>query len=133
MAVLTTKPALKSTHIRSFNPMTLTRRTSLLLLFLCSLACSAQKRNNVWAFGDSLGLDFNTDPVSAIKTRSSIVEAPYFLSSICDTSGMLWFYSDGLRIWNTNNVRLPKHGNFWPWDGHVMPLFVPYPNNDSLF
>jgi gliding motility-associated-like protein len=103
------------------------------ILSVSIFAADAQKRNNVWAFGDSLGMNFNTDPITPFKSRSTIISTPYYQTSICDKNGVLLFYTDGLKIWNANNVLLPKHGNWWPWDGNVMPLIVPYPQNDSLY
>ena len=59
-----------------------------LLLFHASLAF-AQHENNIWCFGDSAGINFNTSPpstfISAVKGRGSCV-------SVADTAGNLLFY-----------------------------------------
>jgi hypothetical protein len=41
----------------------------LALIFFCEII-HAQKRNNVWAFGNGVGLNFNTTPVSLFKSKS---------------------------------------------------------------
>jgi gliding motility-associated-like protein len=106
------------------------------LVFILSVlvfVCQAQKLNNVWAFGDQSGLNFNTDPVSVFKSKAEGQDPPYYISSICDKQGNLKFYTDGLKVWNKNNILLPIYNNWWPWKGTVMPLICPYPANDSLY
>lgn len=93
----------------------------------------AQKLNNVWAFGNQSGLNFNTDPVSVFKSKAEGQDPPYYISSICDKQGNLKFYTDGLKVWNKNNILLEVYNNWWPWKGTVMPLICPYPSNDSLY
>ncbi|MGN6801162.1 MAG: gliding motility-associated C-terminal domain-containing protein [Ginsengibacter sp.] len=55
------------------------------------------------------------------------------MSSICDNTGDLLFYTDGLTIWNSNNVVLKRYKDWWPWSKNVMPLIIPYVSNDSLY
>jgi gliding motility-associated-like protein len=93
----------------------------------------AQKRNNVWAFGDSIGMNFNTNPVSPFKSKSSGVNPPYYISSICATDGNLLFYTDGISVWNKDNSKLRKYNNWWPWSGNVIPLITPYIADNSLY
>ena len=106
-----------------------------------------QKINNVWIFGNHAGLDFNTSPPTALDSTMagtdeigsynpllrSLNLPPYYISSICDTSGQLLFYTDGLKVWNADNDEIPKYQRRWPWFGFVMPLICPYPDNDSLY
>jgi len=94
---------------------------------------SAQKRNNVWAFGVKSGLDFNTTPVSLFQSIVEEKTSPYVISSICDIEGNLLFYTDGIKVWNSYNQLLPKYKNWWPWSNKVLPLICPYPSNDSLY
>ncbi|MEP6583788.1 MAG: gliding motility-associated C-terminal domain-containing protein [Ginsengibacter sp.] len=106
---------------------------ALVFLISFSLNICAQKRNNIWAFGDSIGLNFNTNPVSPFKSKSRGINPPYYISSICSKDGDLLFYTDGITIWNKNNFPLPVYKKWWPWVGNVMPLIVPYVGNDSLY
>ncbi|CAN5339677.1 hypothetical protein BH20BAC1_BH20BAC1_20780 [soil metagenome] len=96
-----------------------------------------QKRNNVWTFGDSTGLNFNANPVTPIRTHASLNSVdpnhPFYMSSICDKNGSLMFYTDGQTFWNRDNFVLPKYSTFWPWFADVIPLVAPYVENDSLY
>ncbi|MEP6583787.1 MAG: gliding motility-associated C-terminal domain-containing protein [Ginsengibacter sp.] len=93
----------------------------------------AQKRNNIWAFGDSLGLNFNTNPVSVFKSKSLGINPPYYVSSICAPNGDLLFYTDGHTVWNRNNFIMPVYKKLWLWSENVIPLITPYVQNDSLY
>jgi hypothetical protein len=78
-----------------------------LVWLLLGGSASAQKRNNIWCFGDSSGIDFNLPngpvPISTIlNTRGSCV-------SIADTSGQLLFYSaydETAGIFGTDPVKV---------------------------
>ena len=78
-----------------------------LVYLLLSGSVTAQKRNNIWCFGDSSGIDFNLPngpvPISTIlNTRGSCV-------SIADTSGQLLFYSaydETAGIFGTDPVKV---------------------------
>lgn len=78
-----------------------------LLLFITLLtyfsgSLYAQKENNVWIFGDKNGLDFNFGAPFLVTSNTFTIEGG---GSICDASGKLLFYSNGLNIWdNTHNV-----------------------------
>ncbi len=107
------------------------------LVFCCVLPyqSTAQKRNNVWVFGDSTGLNFNTNPVSRFKSKATAPtsDLPGYMSSICDKNGSLMFYTDGHTVWNRDNFVLPVYNKYWPWFSGVKPLIAPYINNDSLY
>lgn len=102
------------------------------ILFLVS-STHAQKQNNVWVFGDSAGLNFNTSPPSPYPKAGVSGEKPYYTSSICDKNGNLLFYTDGWKVWNNKNKTISKYMDRWPWSLQVVPLICPYPDNDSLF
>ncbi|MEP7252496.1 MAG: gliding motility-associated C-terminal domain-containing protein [Ginsengibacter sp.] len=110
-------------------------RTSLFLaiLVLYALVSSAQKRNNIWAFGDNTGLNFNTNPVSPFRSKAEGSQPPYFISSICSPDGQLLFYTDGHKVWNRDNVVLPVYKKYWLWSENVTSLISPYIQNDSLY
>ncbi len=60
----------------------------------------AQKENNVWAFGDRMGLDFNGTTPTLIQTSIRTLGGS---ASVCDANGQLLFYTQGDTIWNRNN------------------------------
>lgn len=65
-----------------------------------------QKENNIWAFGNRKGIDFNSTPPIIINTAMSSVEG---CSSACDPStGNLLFYSNGLTVWDRTNIAMPN-------------------------
>jgi gliding motility-associated-like protein len=104
----------------------------LALIFFCEII-HAQKRNNVWAFGNGVGLNFNTSPVSLFKSKLMGQNPPYYISSICSKEGGLLFYTDGLTVWNKDGFVMPKYNKWWPWYGNVIPLVTPHIANDSLY
>lgn len=93
----------------------------------------AQKRYNIWAFGNGSGLNFNANPVSSFNTNSKGTIPPYYISSVCDTAGNLLLYTDGIKVWNSNNILLKRYNDWWPWSKNVMPLIIPYISNDSMY
>jgi hypothetical protein len=104
----------------------------LALISFCEIV-HAQKRNNIWAFGDGVGLNFNTNPVSLFKSKSMGRNPPYYISSMCSKDGDLLFYTDGLTVWNKDGFVMPKYNTWWPWYGNVIPLVTPHIANDSLY
>src|SRR5690606_18947493 len=60
---------------------------------------------NIWAFGEYAGVDFNTVPPSAIETSIFTSEGS---ASLCDENGALRFYTDGFIIWDRNHNVMPN-------------------------
>ncbi len=119
-----------------------------LLLVMVAISVSntafTQKLNNIWIFGEHGGIDFNYNPPVGIKhTRVSTengidplsAKNPYvnYTSSICDTSGKLLLYTDGISVWNSKHAKLLRYMSRWPWSDFCSPLIVPHRENDSLF
>ena len=82
-------------------------KTTLISIFLCmiTLCGKAQKVNNVWIFGNKLGIDFNTPSPSLIASSIKSFEAS---ASVCDTAGNLLFYSNGLNVWDNTHTVMPN-------------------------
>ena len=74
-------------------------------MFLIGLYLTAngqvQKEGNVWAFGQQAGLDFNSGNPSPFLTA---MVSDIACASVCDTNGMLLFYTDGSRVWNRYGI-----------------------------
>jgi gliding motility-associated-like protein len=105
-----------------------------LIILFAQGAGYAQKRNNIWVFGYHAGLDFNTSPPTPLDSTMVYGDKPpHYVSGISDKDGKLQFYTNGWAVWNKDNQIIPKTKNYWPWGGEVMPLVVPYPDNDSLY
>jgi hypothetical protein len=96
----------------------------------------AQKRNAIWCFGDSAGIDFNIP--NSPNTFSSGMDGIGSCASIADSNGNLIFYTNfnyngDTEIWNSmhspiaNSDTLVGNGYF---QGLVI---VPVPDSDSLY
>jgi gliding motility-associated-like protein len=78
-------------------------------LLLFNLGAFAQNEANVWYFGINAGIDFNgSQPVAlsdgALSTREGC-------ASICDSSGSLLFYTDGISVFNKNHKLMSNGAN----------------------
>jgi gliding motility-associated-like protein len=92
------------------------------------------KRTNLWFFSDSVGLDFNTG-VPVENTSCSVTGMGWgAVSTLCDTSGNLMFYSNGDSIWNKNH-EVMANGNGGPnyKQGTQSAICLPKPGSDSLY
>ncbi len=108
----------------------------LINLGFCSL--SAQNRNSVWVFGDSVGIDFSNTMSpqvfsSSIDTRGSCV-------SIADSNGNMMFYANtrasvirSTQVWN-NLDQLIQNGDSVNGEGWYHELvIIPKPESEHLF
>ena len=78
------------------------------ILLLNSLIAVSQKENNIWYFGNRAGLDFNSGtPVNLNNGKLLSIEG---CTSICNASGQLLFYSNGMKVWNRNH-QVMQNGN----------------------
>jgi hypothetical protein len=84
--------------------MRLTNRFIIALFVVLCLQqeLNAQRANNLWYFGDSAAIDFNSSPPSSrIDSR---MYAPEGSASIADRrTGELLFYTNGEQIWNSSH------------------------------
>lgn len=77
-----------------------------LILTILTVTTHAQKQNNTWCFGDSVGLDFN-GPTPVPSTTSMLSREG--AASISDrNTGNLLFYTDGVKIWNNTHAVMPN-------------------------
>src|SRR4030095_11967101 len=104
----------------------------LTLFIFLGTSCFAQKETNKWLFGLNAGLDFNSgNPVSLSGGQCYTSEGS---ASISDTSGNLLFYTDGITVWNTNNVMMTNgDGLFGGVSSTQSALIVHMPGEDSLY
>ena len=97
-------------------------------IFFSGAICLAQKENNVWMLGNqqpnnNCGIDFNSgNPDTFSLTRNM----DFFLlnASICDSSGVLLFYTNGQYIANRNHDTLLNSRDFNP--GWLTNYYSPY-------
>ena len=93
----------------------------------------AQNESNFWYFGSAAALDFSgPNPVAVAGSAMSTSEG---CASISDkTTGQLLFYTDGLTIYNRNNIQMPN-GSGLLGDGSSTQsaIIVPNPVSSNLF
>lgn len=78
----------------------------IILIVLCISAFNAYaQRENVWAFGEFGGLDFNNGNPVPISTSIDTYESS---ASVCDMNGRLLFYTDGTKVWDRNHNLMPN-------------------------
>ena len=96
-------------------------------------ASKGQKEGNVWLFGVGICLDFNSGKAVELSTKTQI-NTREGCSSICDTSGSLLFYTDGVSVWNRmHNLMLNGYGLRGNTSTTQSALIVQWPDNDSLY
>jgi len=88
------------------------------------------KRANIWYFGQNAGINFNTNPPTALTDGK--VDAIEGCASICDTSGNLLFYTDGRTVWDRNHnvIEIGLKGH--PSSTQVTTI-LNHPENDSIY
>jgi len=105
------------------------KKTLRLFVFLISVCLprivSAQGENNIWAFSDSIGIDFNTSPPTYFQTHMSVVEGSVAVS---DASGSLLFYSSGSYTWDRNGNLMPNGQGLL---GNGPFYTIPFPGNSG--
>ncbi|HVW99388.1 MAG TPA: hypothetical protein VHA52_02965, partial [Candidatus Babeliaceae bacterium] len=75
------------------------------LFFLLGAATAQAQYENVWAFGESTGMDFNSGIPVVITTHILGDEGT---ASVCDSSGQLLFYTEGSFVWDRNGNIMPN-------------------------
>jgi gliding motility-associated-like protein len=61
--------------------------------------------NMKWAFGYGAGLDFSTGSPVPFSSSISTLEG---CASLCDASGNLLFYTDGVTVWDNTHAAMPS-------------------------
>ncbi|MEP7169445.1 MAG: T9SS type A sorting domain-containing protein, partial [Bacteroidota bacterium] len=109
-------------------------------IIFCSFQSYAQKRGNVWCFGDSAGINFNnaSNPIpiaTGLRTRGSC-------ASISDTSGQLLFYANDRTntpgdyttlVYNRLHQIMPNGDSIVGEGWYNEMVIIPFPTNDSLY
>lgn len=74
----------------------------LIIVLCCSIFCIGQNQGNNWFFGQYAGLDFSTSPPTAVA--GSALNVFEGCSTISDDLGNLLFMTEGINVWNRNQV-----------------------------
>lgn len=108
----------------------------ILVIVLLNSILSIAQQNNIWYFGLKGGLDFNniSGSSSPIAIGNSVMLADEGCGSICDNSGKLLFYSNGVTVYNRQHEVMLNGDNLAGNTSSVQScLIVPLPGNDSIF
>src|SRR5690606_3907367 len=101
-----------------------------------SLTAYAQLEN-IWAFGEYAGLDFN-NPGPPVPIQTAL-NSPEACASVCNADGDLLFYTDGLVIYDRNHNVMPNGTGLTPpgWNNALSSrqgaLIVPFPDDASKY
>ncbi len=117
-------------------------KTKLITLFaifniLCSwnflFAQEIQNTSNIWYFGNKAGLNFNTDPPTALTDGQ--LNTQEGVATIADNNGQLLFYTDGITVWDRTHQTMPNGNN--SLNGHESStqsgIIVPNLGNSNLY
>ncbi len=64
-------------------------------------AQNISKHCNIWYFNQNCGIDFNSG--SAVAVNNSAMATDEGCTSICDTNGVLLFYTNGITVYNASH------------------------------
>src|SRR5687768_14567607 len=80
----------------------------LIFILLCNLhnVAFSQKETNIWYFGTNAGIDFNSG--SPIDISPGPLTSQEGVSSICDTSGNILFFTDGNWVYDKSLAQMPN-------------------------
>lgn len=107
--------------------------SSLLLMLMALTVTSYGQRENVWIFGINAGLNFNTNPPTAITANLNSTEGS---ASVCDENGQLLFYTTGGRVWDQSNGFMQNGFEICPYIINSTTqgaLIVPMPDSSSKY
>lgn len=86
---------------------------------------------NNWYFGDSAGISFSTGNPLSITGAINTSEG----SAVCsDINGNLLFSTDGISVYNSNNIQMPNGFGLWGNESSTQSaLIVPNPGNTNQY
>jgi gliding motility-associated-like protein len=101
-----------------------------LVIFFASV-CFSQSQNNVWYFGNKAGISFNGATPSSLN--DGVFTHSEGVSSICDASGNLLFFTNGIKVWNTNRQQMPNGFGLFGNNSSSQILIVPKPEDCDIY
>jgi len=102
------------------------------LLMLSGLTSFSQNEATKWYFGYHAGLDFMTNPPTIITTGTLYTTEG--CASIADAAGNTLFYTDGITVYNKNNLMM-ANGDTLFGDGSTTQsgIIVKQPGNTNIY
>jgi len=103
-----------------------------ILFFTFQSAVNAQLESNIWYFGANAGITFSTNPPSALTNGALFTMEGS--ASICNSSGNLLFYTDGVTVYNKVHLIMDNgsglHGNISTTQSAII---VPKPGSNTIY
>jgi hypothetical protein len=92
-------------------------------------------QNAVWAMGQKCGVNFNTNPPTALATNIVSGECS---AAVSDGEGALLFYTDGTKVWDASGTVMPNGASLNGIPDHTLSttqgaLIVPDPANSKKY
>lgn len=118
----------------------LPQKTAILLfifLVCISFRLFSQNQNNQWRFGFNIAVDFNTSPPSS--PSGCAMQTPEGSASIADRfTGELLFYTDGITVWNADNLPMPNGSGLLGGTGLLLSsttaaVIIPKPLSTDIY
>src|SRR6185503_1429524 len=107
------------------------RLTAFILLTIAYLPADSQQ-GNTWYFGFNAGLNFNTNPPTALLDGQTRTDEG--CSTVSDGLGNLLFYTDGITVWNKNHQPMPNGtGLMGASSSTHSAVVVPKPGSTSIY
>ena len=90
------------------------------------------QEGNIWYFGQGAGLDFNVSPPQPIT--NGVLNTNEGCATICNKSGALLFYTDGVKVFNRNHLVMPNgSGLFGNSSSTQSAIIIPNPGDTNLY
>lgn len=104
----------------------------LFFLLIYVVSASAQKEANIWYFGDKAGLDFNSG--KPVNLSNGLLSTREGCASICNSSGDLLFYTDGITVWDKDQASMPNGTGLWgDPSSSQSAIIVPLPQSNHIY
>ncbi len=107
-----------------------------LATFLCAVSCLQAQNGGVannWYFGYGAGVSFNTLVPTSI-TSAGPINTLEGVATISDAAGNLLFSTDGIQVFNSNNLQMPNGFGLWGDPSSTQSgVIVPNPANASQY
>lgn len=103
------------------------------LLLLFPFCAFSQNQGRIWYFGTNAGLDFNTNPPTALTNGMLVTNEG--CASLANDSEQLMFYTDGIRVYTKNHTLMPNGASGLGGDpsSSQSGIIVPDPSSPNKF
>jgi hypothetical protein len=117
---------------QELTPNIMRGKPALIFLLFAVLLTEAQNEGNNWYFGAKAGLDFSTNPPTAVS--NGLLDTEEGCASISDAGGNLLFYTDGDTVWDkTHNMMMNGFGLHGHPSSTQSAIIVKQPGNANIY